>query len=1056
MFNKLGIDDGLPSNTVAKIIQDQKGFVWFATADGLARFDGYNLTIFQNNPSDSTSISNNIIFSLYEDSSGIIWVGTVKGLNSYNPKTEKFSNYKNNLGNSGSEIISAIYEFSNSKEKYLWIGTYMSGLLKFYPDRKLFEKVDVKIDSNKILELSSIFSIKNGSENEIWISTHKNGLINYNKREKTFTQFSNSNKSYKLSENHIISIYYSKELDKLFIGTGNTGLNILDEENGTVEYLNKSSPIKNSISHNRVLTIKKIDNEIWIGTAGGGLNIFNTKTKKFQSYMIEKGNKFSISDNFITDIFQTNSGVVFISSNGNGINIYNPETKNINSIIHDQVSEVELSNDVVNCITTDESGNLWLATSKGLNKYNIKTKTNEIIEGISRELDLRELTYNTLLQSKIDKDILWIGTFREGLIKFNKKTKLLKRYNETDGLNGSTISSLLEDKHGNLWIGTAAWGMKYFDTNTEIFTDYLHDPNNINSLSSDIIQPIVLDGDSVLWVGTIKGLTKISINDLKFSRKELLKGKNTKSEIIVSLLISKFEPNILWVGTAGSGLLKFDKQNEKVEQFTVSDGLSNNMIMGTLEDVNGILWLSTNKGISKFNPNKKTFVNYSINDGLVSNEFNISSACSIGDTIMCFGGAGGVSYFNHRNMISDTSKPIVILTDLLLFNKKVEVSDSTLLQKSINYLDELILSYSDYVFSIKFTYPNFKKPLMFKFAYKLKGFNEDWIYTSALDRMATFTNIPPGEYIFQVKAANSAGIWNDDYTSLKIVITPPLWKTWWAYSIYIISFILTITLYIRWRIYNATREQKRLEVIVAERTKELNTLNENKDRFFSIVAHDIKTPIIAVLKFSKILKDQFYILTEKEKYDSISDIHDWLSISSRYLSNLLDWSRLQMGKFTYKPQNVILKTVVEDSISVLKSPAEVKEISLFSEIAENIEVFADYEMISIVLTNLLSNAIKFTNRFGKVLISAESISNKIIISVKDNGIGIKAEDINKLFDLSRKIKQKGTENEEGTGLGLILCKELILKNHGEIKAESILNEGTTIIFSLPIGNNGNK
>jgi len=610
---------------------------------------------------------------------------------------------------------------------------------------------------------------------------------------------------------------------------------------------------------------------------------------------------------------------------------------------------------------------------------------------------------------------------------------------------------MVEDKTGNLWISTSGWGLKVLDPHKDEFIDFPSSPEEKLLFETNPIIAMDVVGDSSVWLGTFQGLYRCDLEDKTITKISLIDNTGDDDEIIVTLKHSEKNQNILWVGTGTDGLFKYDFITDTKTQYTIVDGLKSNTILGIVEIDQNNLWLSVDKGVSRLNHKSGLVQNYSSEDGFLAEGFNESAACSFGDTIVCFGGIAGVNYFNPKELGVDRSKPNVIINELLLFNQELEVSDSTVLQKTIEYLDELTLNYTDYIFSLKFSSPNFKKPNEIKFAYQLAGFNDDWIYTSAKNRMATFTNIPHGEYEFRVKAANSAGIWNEDYTSLKIVITPPFWKTWWAYLFYLLFVSISILSFIRWRINKEISERKKLELIVAERTKELKELNDNKDRFFSIVAHDIKTPIIAVLKFSKILKNQYNILSEEERVESISDIHDWLGVSYRYLTNLLDWSRLQMGKFVFKPQNILLKNVVEAAVMVQKSHAELKGIKLKTKIDENLVVFADYEMILVVLSNLISNAIKFSEESDEVTIVAEKNSDIVKILIIDNGIGIDSKDMSELFNIQRKMKPSSRDRERGTGLGLILSKELILKNSGDIKADSTLGKGTKMIIHLPIG-----
>lgn len=1048
--------DGISSSYVNSIAQDKFGFIWFGTSAGLDRYDGYEITSFHHDPFDTTSLSNDYVQYLYTDSKNRLWIGTLSGLNLFDYETKKFIRFSLLKNPEQKEWVFSLAETIENGNISLWVGVMEAGLVKVHPENGKTEYYGNDSNSGNSFNGRNILSMHTDKNGYLLIGTHKNGLYKYDPTNNSFKNFKkNRLDSHSISSNHIISIKADTDNNFTWIGTGDGGLNKFDPISEKFISYKKSDQKMNSLNDNRILSIQIVGKFLWLGTPNGGLNIFDTVNENF----FNKENYFEslgIFDHLIGNIFQDSSGIIWFATSSKGIFKYDPNLIQFGLLKNNPTNNSGIRENSINQVAKDADGNLLITHPKGVDKYFPKIgKVEPLLNFPSSAMDVSGNIVNAVYTSPEQKEVIWIAPFLSGLIKFNTKTKSISHLKsipeDSTTLSHSSITLIYEDSRQYLWLGTFTGGLNRLNIRTGTVKRFLHSETNKKSVSDNIIFSIV-ESDNFLWIGTNSGLNKFDYENESFQKINLNQHSSIKvNSSIGTIHKSNTEKNILWLGTDAGGLIKFNTKNESVKRYTTHDGLTNNVVLKILNDFDGNLWISTNNGLSRFDPRKEEFINFYKGDGLQSNEFNLDCG-EIGlDGKLYFGGPNGLNFFSPESIKVDKSFSKIVLTDFLLFNESVKISDSTILHSSMEVCDKIVLGYEDNIFSIKFTSPNFKKPMSLKFAYMLSGFNDNWIITDSQNRIATFSNVPPGEYEFRVKAANALGMWNENYHSLKIDILPPFYRTWWAYLFYSTCFIAVIISVIQWRVYKTNKEKRYLENVVLEKTKSLNELISKKDRFFSIVAHDIKSPLLAVLNFSKIFRDKFNDFDEEEKSEGITDIYNSLSSTYRYINNLLDWSRVQIGRFEFRPENINLINMIERNIEFMSAQAVTKNISLMSKIPEKQFVFADYEMISIIIRNLISNGIKFSYSGRSVVIESRQIDNSIEIIVRDTGIGISDEDSKKLFNIEHVIHNKGTENEQGTGLGLILCKELITKNNGDIFVESQVGKGSSFYFTLPIG-----
>lgn len=828
-FDRISTIQGLSESTVMCIMQDSMGFMWFGTYDGLNMYDGYNFTVFKKNLKDTNSLSNNLIRTIFEEKQGVFWIGTDFGLNKYVRSTSTFTRYfvpETSIFNSvESNRINAIFVDS---EGIFWVGS-ANGLFKFDTISGYFSRYPeiAAGDTSKpgLRYIYSIFEDKNG---KLWAGTDGEGLVRIDKQTggyKTWKNIPEENTS--IADNDVFCFYEISDTSML-LGTFGGGLNVFNKQSGEFySYLNNINNPK-STSENNILACCEKDGYLWLGTYENGINTFELKKAgktcknipSFTRYTHDKNNLNSLSSNAIRSMYEDRGGVLWIGTLGGGISKYDRKKTKFKHY------KSNLSPETYG-ISEDKDGILWIGTSEGLESFNPKTSK-------FRQYFLNNAITNNSISNNIRKiyhdrsGTLWIGTRNSGLFKFDKKNGAFVNYSSKDddstSLSYNYVTDICEDSEGSFWIGTDE-GLNKMDRNTGRFIHYTQNKYNINNS----VRCVYEDNSKTLWIGTRSGLFKYDKANNNFkSYQSNLNDTNSLSNNYV-LTIYEDVSGRLWIGTL-DGLNLFNRKTETFNQYHENDGLPNESIFGILEDKNKNLWLSTTKGISKFNPEHNTFRNYTTVDGLQSDQFN-KAAFKNSEGKMFFGGHNGYNAFYPDSIVDSEYQPNIFIVDFRIFNKSFGVGDKkenrSILDKNIVVTKEIVLSYKEYMFSFEFAALDFSDPENIKYAYKMENFESDWNYIGADRRFATYTNLPPGEYIFKVIATNSDGIWTHDETSIKIIVTPPYWKTWWFRIGIFISFVIILFLVYKLRIKNLKKQKETLEQQVKERTLKLEQSYNN-------------------------------------------------------------------------------------------------------------------------------------------------------------------------------------------------------------------------------------
>jgi ligand-binding sensor domain-containing protein/signal transduction histidine kinase len=826
-FKHYSIEQGLSQVGANDIIQDSEGYLWIATQEGLNRFDGYSFKIFKNDQSDSSTISNGFVQCLYRDNQDRLWAGTLGGgLSFYHPQTESFTHLQHDTPTPGSLSNNFVYAIFQDSKNRLWVGTDM-GLNLLKEDGKGFEHLANEQSNPHSLSDNRVRTIYEDKTGHLWIGT-LGGLNLLKEDSRSFARYVHEpNNSRSLLDNEVFKILEDKQ-HRLWVATRGGGLNLLDRKTGWFTHFNAHDKDLNSLSNNDVYDIIEDQNgKLWVGTAQG-LCIMDTHTNKFTQFLQNPAYPSSLSNNYVIKFLRDRSGNLWIGTYGGGINFFDAATEAFSHYSHDNENQGSLSENVLWGLLPDRQNRIWVGSDNGLNL--LEPGKSSFIRFFNEPGNEKSLSHNHVRNIYQDnKDRIWIAT-GNGLNLYDEKKKTFRWFlhnpDDPTSISGNFILTICQDAENKIWVGTRESGLNCFDPNTEKFVRYLYDERDPESISNNRINSILLDKQSRLWIATSDGLCLYHPRNKKFTRYQ---HDNSRAHSLSNNNVRQLFQDSrgrFWVATTG-GLNLFDPNSGSFKFWDESKGLSNNFVYGILEDGHGNLWISTNKGINKFNPETEKFTRYDSEDGLLDNEFNLNSFFK--DRLtgqMYFGGIGGLSIFHPDSIKDNTDVPPVVLTGFQLFNKPVAISDTTVLKKSLAHTKEIILTHQENVFAFEFSALNYRQPEKNQFAYKLEPFNKDWIFTDYKDRKAVFTSIPPGEYVFRVKASNDDGYWNEEGASVKVIVLPPWWLTWWAKTLWAGLFASFLTLAYKVRTSSLEAQRRRLKSEVEERTIELKKTNE--------------------------------------------------------------------------------------------------------------------------------------------------------------------------------------------------------------------------------------
>lgn len=1053
-FSHLTVDDGLSQSNVVCILQDSRGFMWFGTFNGLNRYDGYNFEVFQHQSEDPYSISHNFISSLYEDHTNILWVGTPDGLNYYDRSTNRFITFEHDPNNPESISDNSIEVIFEDSQNRLWIGTGFGGLNRYNRESGIFIHYVPDADDEKSIGSNFIREIFEDSEGNLWIG-HGNGAIDIlPEGDSTFTSL--SAQGLNLTEYRVTGIVESQD-NNLYIATQGDGLFQLEfdgEKTNIKNHFLKKSDQPNTVSSNILLDLcVGEDGQLWIATEDDGVNILDIETGEFQYIRADPFVPSSLNYNSIWTIYKDRVGLMWLGTYAGGVNVYTGSRNYFKHYKHYPGHANSLSNNMVNAFWEEDESKIWIATDGGgLNL--LDWQHNEFTHYTTANSNIGSNIIVSLFEDSRDR--LWVGTWGDGLYHFDRERNQFIRYSrEQHGLGSNNILHIQEDDKGGLWLATFWGGLTYFNPQTN--TAKVYTVQN-SGLSNDDVRVLCFDVQGRLWVASDIGV------DLFYPETEVFKkyqyDENDRNSISKGFVHSILETvdSTIWVGTAG-GLNKYDHDTDSFIHYTKQAGLPDNTVKSMLEDGEGNIWIGSNKGISRFDPETEIFKNFDMSDGLQGNEFNDMSCYRTSAGYMLFGGTNGFNMFKLEDVEVNQFIPPVVITDFRIFNKPVPVGgEDSPLSKHISETQNLNLSYKHSVFSFEFVALNYILPEKNQYAYMMEGFDADWNYVGGI-RSATYTNLDPGNYIFRVKASNNDGVWNEEGASIYIIISPPFWKTWWAY---LIQFLIVCSIILFVISYFVGRQRLRTALKIEHLELEnMYELDRKKMQFFNNISHEINSPITLILDpLEKLIKNG---KVEKRVKSSLALIHRNASRLKRMIDQLKDFHSIETGNLKLQLSRGDIIQFIRNIANSFNEYAEVRKINYeFSSDHESYDAWFDSDKLDKILYNLLSNAFKFTTENGEVKLSVSILPSYklnaetykaekyIEIIVKDTGIGISKEKRDDIFKRFNHLDEYNGRQFDGSGIGLAFAHELIVLYKGHIDFVSEEGKGTEFIVHIPV------
>jgi len=832
-FEHITTIDGLSEGRVWSITQDRRGFMWFTTYDGLNRYDGYEFTSYKQERDNPNSPGGTAFWAVAEDRQGMIWAGshTGGGLSRFDPTSEQWTRFQNDPDDPHSLSSNNVYVIIEDSNGVLWIGTEGGGLNRFNPQNETFTHYRNTPDDPRSLSLDFAVSIYEDSSSTLWVGTYGGGLNRFDPQTETFTRYQNDPEDLNsLSHDSVFSIYEDR-FGILWVGTWGGGLNRFDPQTETFIRYQLDSNDSHSLSGNTVIAFcEDQSGDLWVGTYDGGLNRFSRETGSFTSYQHNYLDPRSLGSSSVSALYVDHSGIIWIGVSGRGISKLDPTAQEFALYQHKGLNSNSLSNSNVRAVFEDRFGMLWIGTwGGGLNRFN--PQTGKFRHYLHDPADPKSLSNNhvwTILEDSTGT--LWVGLNGGGLNKFDRETGTFTRF-QHDPTNAASlghkdVTTLYEDHTGILWIGTWSGGLdalnlQSMDGKTN-FIHYRHESDDPRSLGAGTIYSIYEDRAGVLWVGTGGGgLCRFDRDTQNFACYTNNPDDVNSLSHDTIWVIHEDQKGTLWVGTS-DGINRFESQDGSFFRYSQADGLPHDTVYGILEDEEGRLWLSTDGGISHFDPQSLTFRNYDASDGLQGNNFHSGAYAKSRDGELFFGGPDGLTAFYPQELRSNLHVPPIYVTDIQLSNKPVTIGGDSPLQKSIVDTQDLVLSHEEHVISFKFTALSYNSPNKNRYRYMLEGFDNEWVEVDSDQRYATYTNLDPGEYVFKVIGSNNDGVWNEEGTSIHLTITPPWQETVWFRGIVLLVFLGLVIGGYRWRVVTVERRSRELEGQVAERTQDLS------------------------------------------------------------------------------------------------------------------------------------------------------------------------------------------------------------------------------------------
>lgn len=1113
-FDRLTPEDGLSQFSANAIVQDSQGYLWIGTQDGLNRYDGHDFVVYKTDPDDAQSLWDNFINGLWTAPDGGLWITMSSGgaINRYDPDTETMRRFRlppaNDPAAPGPAVINnrALWQDEAGR---IWIGTFGGGLFILDPVTGGSDHLFVRDGAGDSLADNRISTIYQDSTGEVWIGTFGGGL--HRRLEpaadggERFARYVHDAEDPASLAHDVVTDLYEDDHGELWIGTGG-GLSRLQRADGTFRHItakgadgeptlgadaipaNQRPILEDRDCNLWVVTaagLTRIDptrgaskhytadpdaplggpvselfedshGNLWVATFGGGVFVYDRKHDDFYQFTLDPADPQSLSSNIVTNVFEDRSGIVWFATGNGGAASYSPSKHRFSQIRLSPSNPRGLTDSKVVSILQDDEGSLWVGTIEG-GAHRFDRRRDEVVEHYSllpgSPRNLGNNSVRAIYQDRAGR--LWIGTQGAGFHRIDRETGAVARSyasdpNDPASLSNNVIASLFEDSRGDFWVGTN-FGLNRFDPDTGTFERFVNDPRDPTSLPHNFARFVYEGPSGTLWVGTGGGFARFDRESETFTTYARADDPTSLANDNVMDLLEDGEGGI-WVATYGGGLDHCSIETAECAHFTTADGLPTDSLYSLIPDAEGNLWVSSNQGISRFDPRTRTVHNYDASDGLGGNEFNGRAFFAADDGELFFGGMHGVtSFYPDRTKDSDYLPPIVI-TAFRRFDV-VERFD-----RAVHLIDRIELGHRDDFFSFEFAALDFTNPDKTRYAYMLEGFDEDWVY-SGTRRYASYTNLDGGTYTFRVKGTNVDGLWNEMERGVQVVVVPPPWQTWWAYTLYVLLAAGLALAYMRYRTrkhqeeLRGAREEADAQRLLANRLQQIDRM---KDEFLANTSHELRTPLNGIIGIAESLHDGATGPLPQTTRANLSMIASSGRRLSRLVDDILDFSKLKTRELELRRGVVGMREITEIVIALSRPLLAERKLSLVNQVPADLPlVDGDENRLQQVMHNLIGNAIKFTPS-GTITVRGREIDGQVEISVADTGVGIPEARRSRIFESFEQADASTAREYGGTGLGLTITRQLVELHGGEIRLESTEGEGSTFSFTLPIADEADR
>ena len=1005
-FSQLSVEDGLSQNSVVSIAQDNTGYLWFATQDGLNKYNGKEFKYYPKLFQDITQETYSKLGKVYVDKENRIYIITKDG---------QLSTLKNNAVDAFVPIprftdASTLFQDSNHTT---WVGSYGKGLYVF--GKHQTDTIQVFKGKDAIRDIYAISEV----DKKIIVAT-SNALFSVDPETLNYKEFAiKTEKEYI----HYSSVATNGTHD-IWVGTYGKGLfykNANDELFNPFTGFSVGNQLPENLNIESLLYDSK--NRLWIGTYGNGAFLVDFKIKTVTSFKPEDNNPKALHYNDVLSLHEDHTGNIWLGTDGAGLSFYDENLFKFNSLTNAQIP-VFASIDVARAITVDAANNVWIGTSgKGLTLW--KSELNSYQSYKHNPNDPKSIPSNRVMSLYSEDALLWIGFQDEGLSIFEEGTFTNFNHTSVPALPASTVWCIYKDSKNHYWLGTRDSGLLLFDKEKGVLQQFEHLPEDKTTLSGNNIRVILEGAPGELWVGTENsGLNKVLVKEGVTVRYDIPEAKNVKSLYT--------QGDTLWIGTNGNGLVAFNTKTEKTRTYTNADGLPNNVIYGILPDTQGNLWLSSNLGLCSFKiPSNTTespeIVMYETYDGLQAREFNTGAYYKGNDGVLYFGGLKGINWFHPDALTKNSVAPKSVIYKLELFDEKIPI------QKSSEF------NFKENTLTFTFSGLHFSQPERNAYQYILEGYEENWSRPSTVN-LARYTNIPSGHYVFKVLSSNYDGVWEAVPSTYSFTINPPWYLTLWAKIVYVLLFFTLLYLsyiYLKWR----WRMQVKFQLKQQE-AERLKNLNELKSKLYTNISHEFRTPLTLITgPVHQLLASSG--LTKKNK-KSLRHIENSSKRMLQLVNQLLDLSKIEAGTIRLHVGKNELKPQILQLIEAFLLPANEKGIEIKTTTDDFSETWYDRDVLEKIVSNLLSNAIKYSPENSEVHFSATEKHGYLMLLVENKNATLTENDLTKIFERF----YQHDKTAEGVGIGLSLIKELVVLSNGTVSARK--SEKNTILFQVQL------